>query len=150
MYALEFMDDLRSRLAYRIQLTTDGYTSYQGAVEGAFGGYVDYAQAVKLYDDDSRLVGTRRTVIVGAPSLGDTTTSPRRATQPYDADVNETLHEVNKRHSPRSFVNHCYAQALYFVWYNFCRKHRNDWCYASNCGWTSRQKLRYALDSRDD
>ena len=75
MCALEFMDDLRSRLAYRIQLTTDGYTSYQGAVEGAFGGYVDYAQAVKLYDDDSRLVGTRRTVIVGAPSLGDTTTS---------------------------------------------------------------------------
>ena len=24
----------------------------------------------------------------------------------------------------KKFANHCYAQALYFVWYNFCRKHR--------------------------
>ena len=42
-YAIEFMDDLRSRLANRVQLTTDGHKAYLEAVEGAFGGDVDYA-----------------------------------------------------------------------------------------------------------
>jgi len=43
------MDDLRSRLANRVQLTTDGHKAYLEAVEGAFGGDVDYAQLGKLY-----------------------------------------------------------------------------------------------------
>ena len=47
--AIEFMDDLRARLANRVQLTTDGHKAYLEAVEGAFGGDVDYAQLVKLY-----------------------------------------------------------------------------------------------------
>lgn len=38
-YAMEFMDDLRSRLANRVQLTTDGLKAYLEAVEGAFGAY---------------------------------------------------------------------------------------------------------------
>ena len=33
-YAIEFMDDLRSRLANRVQLTTDGHKAYLEAVEG--------------------------------------------------------------------------------------------------------------------
>ena len=48
-YAIEFMDDLRTRLANRVQLTTDGQRAYLEAVEGAFGGEVDYAQLVKIY-----------------------------------------------------------------------------------------------------
>ena len=36
--AIEFMDDLRSRLANRVQLTTDGHRAYLEAVEGTFGG----------------------------------------------------------------------------------------------------------------
>ena len=34
--AIEFMDDLRSRLANRMQLTTDGHKAYLEAIEGAF------------------------------------------------------------------------------------------------------------------
>jgi IS1 family transposase len=37
-YAIALMDDLRARLANRVQLTTDGHRAYLGAVEGAFGG----------------------------------------------------------------------------------------------------------------
>ena len=48
-YAMAFMDDLRSRLANRVQLTSDGHRAYLEAVEGAFGGDVDYAQLVKIY-----------------------------------------------------------------------------------------------------
>src|SRR3546814_15553527 len=33
-YALAFMDDLRSRLANRVQLTSDGHRAYLEAVEG--------------------------------------------------------------------------------------------------------------------
>ena len=49
--AIEFMDDLSGRLANRVQLTTDGYKVYLEAVEGAFGGDVDYAQLIKIYGD---------------------------------------------------------------------------------------------------
>src|SRR5437588_4349279 len=48
-YAMAFMDDLRSRLANRVQLTSDGHKAYLEAVEGAFGADVDYAQLVKMY-----------------------------------------------------------------------------------------------------
>lgn len=50
-YAIEFMDDVRARLANRVQLTTDGHKAYLEAVEGAFGGDVDYAQLVKMYGE---------------------------------------------------------------------------------------------------
>ena len=43
------MDDLRSRVANRTQLTSDGHKAYLDAVEGAFGGDIDYAMLVKLY-----------------------------------------------------------------------------------------------------
>ena len=42
--AIEFMDDLRARS--RVQLTTPGHKALE-AVEGAFGGDVDYAQLIK-------------------------------------------------------------------------------------------------------
>lgn len=44
-----FMDDLASRLANRVQLTSDGHKAYLEAVEGAFGADVDYAMLIKLY-----------------------------------------------------------------------------------------------------
>jgi hypothetical protein len=47
--AMMFMDDLRSRLANRVQLTSDGHKAYLEAIEGAFGADVDYAQLVKIY-----------------------------------------------------------------------------------------------------
>src|SRR5437870_3095110 len=47
--AYAFMHDLASRLATRIQLTTDGLKVYVDAVEGAFGSEIDYAMLVKVY-----------------------------------------------------------------------------------------------------
>src|SRR5881227_1937178 len=49
--AIIFMDDLRSRLANRVQLTSDGHKAYLEAVEGAFGSDIDYAMLVKLYGE---------------------------------------------------------------------------------------------------
>ena len=47
--ATEFCNDLASRMAGRVQLTTDGHKMYLYAVEDAFGGEVDYAQLIKVY-----------------------------------------------------------------------------------------------------
>jgi hypothetical protein len=43
------MQDVKDRLANRVQLTTDGHRPYLDATEDAFGGDVDYAMLVKLY-----------------------------------------------------------------------------------------------------
>ena len=51
------MDDLRDRLANRVQLTSDGHKAYLEAVEGAFGGDVDYAMLVKMYGAASEAQG---------------------------------------------------------------------------------------------
>lgn len=51
VYAAEFMQDVDSRLANRIQLTTDGHKAYLDAAEDAFGADIDYAQLVKLYGE---------------------------------------------------------------------------------------------------
>lgn len=46
---MAFIDDLSRCLANRVQLTSDGHWAYLEAVEGAFGGDVDYAMLVKIY-----------------------------------------------------------------------------------------------------
>ena len=71
------MDDLASRLANRVHLTSDGHKAYLEAVEGAFGGDIDYAMLVKLYGPSSELakgryspaecIGARKAPIEGNP-----------------------------------------------------------------------------------
>ena len=64
MSAIDFMSDLRKRVDNRIQLSTDGLGAYVGAVEGAFGGDVDFTQVIKEYGKP--------------PSVDDETGSARR------------------------------------------------------------------------
>jgi IS1 family transposase len=47
-----FVQDVASRMANRVQISTDGMKSYAEAVEKAFNGDVDYAQIVKVYGND--------------------------------------------------------------------------------------------------
>ena len=98
--AIEFMDDLRSRLANRVQLTTDGHKAYLEAIEGAFGGDVDYAQLVKLYGDapekekrysPATCVGTHKRRVEGNPDVRDVSTSYVERQKPHDADGDTSL-----------------------------------------------------------
>ena len=44
-----FMQDLASRLANRVQMTTDGHHAYLNAIDNAFHLDIDYAMLVKMY-----------------------------------------------------------------------------------------------------
>ena len=83
-YALAFMDDLRQRLANRVQLTADEHKAYLNAVDEAFGIDIDYAQLVKLYGEapeaekrynPAQCIGARKERIVGNPAREDVSTS---------------------------------------------------------------------------
>jgi IS1 family transposase len=83
-YAHEFMADVASRLANRVQLTTDGHKTYLEAVEAPFGAAIDYAQLVKLYGDSpspagryspAECTGIKKTRIEGRPDKDQVSTS---------------------------------------------------------------------------
>jgi hypothetical protein len=87
--AMAFMDNLRIRLANRVQLTSDGHKAYLEAVEGAFGADVDYAQLVKIYGaspdgtkgrySPAECTGIRKTRVEGDPDMKHVSDGPSGA-----------------------------------------------------------------------
>lgn len=133
--AMILMDDLRARLANRVQLTTDGHRAYLEAVEGAFGADVDYAQLVKLYGElggssperrysPAVCNGARKRRVEGNPDIAHVSTS-------HVERMNLSIRMQNRRFTrltngfSKKLDNHIHALALYFAFYNFCRIHKS-------------------------
>ena len=133
--AIDLMDDLRGRLANRVQLTSDGHKAYLEAVEGAFGGDVDYAQLVKLYGSEggvssdkryspAECTGIRKRRVEGNPDLAHVSTS-------YVERNNLTMRMSMRRFTrltnafSKKIENHTHSVALHFMYYNFCRQHKS-------------------------
>ncbi len=131
-YAVEFIQDLADRCRNRIQLTSDGYNAYIGAVEDAFGEDIDYAMLVKQYGDTpgpkgryspAICTGAKKRRIVGRPSKMHVSTS-------YAERSNLTMRMHMRRFTrltnafSKKVENHAYAVALHMMYYNFVRLHR--------------------------
>lgn len=131
-YAMALMDDLRSRIVNRVQLTTDGHKAYLNAVEDAFGDDIDYAQLIKLYGNapeafkgrysPAECLGAKKLPITGKPDKKHVSTS-------YVERSNLTIRMHMRRftrltngHS-KKLENHSWAVALHVMFYNFTRIH---------------------------
>jgi IS1 family transposase len=133
-YAMEFMDDLASRLANRVQLTSDGHKAYLEAVEGAFGADVDYAMLVKVYGaapegaqvrySPAECIGAVKHRIEGKPDPNHVSTS-------YAERQNLTMRMQMRRFTrltnafSKKFENHMHMVAIYTVWYNYVKQHKS-------------------------
>lgn len=130
--AFEFMQDLASRLANRVQLTTDGHRPYLSAVEDAFGADVDYAMLVKLYGasgenetrySPAKCLGCIPNEITGNPD-------PKHISTSYVERQNLTMRMSMRRFTrltngfSKKLENHAAMVALYFMYYNFGRVHQ--------------------------
>jgi IS1 family transposase len=135
-FALMLIDDLRQRLANRVQLTTDGHRAYLQAVEDAFGADVDYATLIKSDGEPpsspeaargyspSECVGTRPENIAGNPD-------PKHVNTSYAERANLTVRMAVRRFTrltnafSKKVENHCHMVALYALWYNFVHIHKS-------------------------
>jgi IS1 family transposase len=130
--ALAFVGDLESRLANRVQLTSDGHRPYLTAVDAAFGDDVDYAMLVKIYGADpqaetryspAKCIGAERQPKIGNPEYKHISTS-------YAERSNLTMRMHMRRFTrltnafSKKVENHAAAIALHTMYYNFVRIHQ--------------------------
>jgi IS1 family transposase len=135
--AHEFINDLGSRLANRVQITTDGYKPYLTAIEAAFGSNVDFARLVKQYGKDDRseihqsrkyspnkIISQEVQVISGDPDPAHISTS-------YVERHNLSMRMGMRRFTrltnafSKKVENHAAAVSLNMMWMNFGRPHKS-------------------------
>ncbi len=132
-FALPFMNDLQSRLANRVQLTSDGHKAYLVGVEDAFGMDVDFAQLVKLYGTSStedqrryspaECIGCIPTTVTGSPD-------PKHISTSFAERQNLTMRMHMRRFTrlrngfSKKIENHIHMVAIYTVFYNWMKVHK--------------------------
>ena len=132
-----FLKDVAERMAYRVQISTDGLAAYVNAVENALGADVDYAQIIKTYGNDSasdnrrysqpEFVSSEKKPVCGRPNHDLISTS-------YIERLNATTRLRMRRLTRLTLAfskkreNFEAAVALHFAYYNFVKRHNTLRC----------------------
>jgi IS1 family transposase len=104
--ATEFIQDIASRMANRIQLTSDGLKVYLEAVEDVFGCDVDFAQLQKIYGTSqeaehryspAKCIGVKGKTIYWQARSKAHLHKLYRTTESFCTYDHEALHKANKR-----------------------------------------------------
>jgi IS1 family transposase len=125
-----FLTDLHSRLANRVQITSDGLKLYSNAMETVFGDDVDFAQLIKTYDAEptGKYSPPNCTGILKIPKIG--TPDHDHISTSYVERQNMTIRMSNRRFTrltnafSKKAENHAHSLAIHFMHYNFCRIHQ--------------------------
>ena len=130
--ATTFIADLETRLANRVQLTSDGHKVYLNAVIDAFADEIDYAQLVKYYGNEPEgqkryspavCTGAERIIRLGDPDPKYISTS---YVERHNLSVRMTVRRFTRLTNAfsKKIENHCAAIALGYFAYNFIKIHR--------------------------
>jgi IS1 family transposase len=130
--ARAFMQNLAGRVGDKVQISSDAFSAYAQAVEGAFPD-ADYGQIVKVFaatPESARgrysppaCVGARKVVVQGNPDPASISTSHSERN-----NLNVRMHSRRMTRLTNAFSkkvqNHAHAMALHFLYYNFVRIHQ--------------------------
>jgi IS1 family transposase len=137
-HAKMFTDDLASRMAMRVQISSDMLAAYPDAIERSFGTEADYGQIVKTYSvsplgrssapaavrySPAEVVKVEKTAVSGMPDIALITTS-------HIEKQNHTLRMHCRRLTrltnafSKKLENFEAAVALNFAYYNFVKTHK--------------------------
>jgi IS1 family transposase len=130
--AQEFAVDIKSRLANRVQLTSDGLKFYFHAMSYAFGDDIDYAVLKKIYASTpeetryspAQCVGCQKKKRIGDPDPAHISTS-------YIERQNLTMRMGMRRFTrltnafSKRLEHHIAAIAIHYMHYNFVRIHQS-------------------------
>jgi 3-methyladenine DNA glycosylase/8-oxoguanine DNA glycosylase len=116
-----------------LPFTSDGQKAYLEAVEGVFGGDVDYAQLVKIYGESpesamgrygpAECTGAVKTRIEGDPD-------PKHISTSFAERQNLNIRMHTRRFTrltnafSKKVENHAWSVALFTIYYNFVRIHK--------------------------
>ncbi|MGH9715651.1 MAG: IS1 family transposase [Candidatus Acidiferrales bacterium] len=120
-----FVADVASRMTNRVQISTDGLNAYVTAVEGAFGGNVDFAQIVKVFENDSmdaEVIRMNKKAYSGRPDMQMASTSHierlNGTTRLHMRRLTRLTYAFSKK-----LENFEAAAALHFAYYNLVKSH---------------------------
>jgi IS1 family transposase len=130
---VRFINDLRTRIVNRPQITTDAFQPYYNAIMQAFGNNCDYAQLVKVFASDLNvgrgrysppsMISSDKEELIGLPDERAISTS-------YVERQNLSVRMENRRFTrltnafSKKLANLKASVALHYAHYNFVRIHR--------------------------
>lgn len=129
--AYQILSDIRTRVANRIQLTSDQLSVYLKSVDRAFGVDVDYAMLHKIYSgggdgrySPAECIGTKKVIVTGDPD-------PTHISTSFIERQNLTMRMQMRRYTrltnafSKKAEHHVAALSLHYAHYNFCRVHQS-------------------------